>query len=49
MANDFKVVARLLAACKASEESPVFDVALIDEQVLKTTFVIRFRSTGQTA
>lgn len=35
--DDFKVIARLLAAIRASEESPVFDVALVDEKVLKTT------------
>ena len=39
--DDFKVMARLLAAIRASEESPVFDVALIDEKVLKTTAVNR--------
>ena len=39
--DDFKVMARLLAAIRASEESPVFDVALIDEKVLKTTDVNR--------
>ena len=41
MMDDFKVMARLLAAIRASEESPVFDVALIDEKVLKTTAVNR--------
>ena len=35
--DDFKVIARLLAAIRASEESPVFDTALVDEKVLKTT------------
>ena len=35
--DDFKVIARLLAAIRASEESLVFDVALVDEKVLKTT------------
>ena len=35
--NDFKIIARLLAAIKASEESPVFDVALVDEKVIKAT------------
>ena len=39
--DDFKVMARMLAAIRASEESPVFDVALIDEKVLKTTDVNR--------
>ena len=27
--DDFKIIARLLAAIKASEERPVFDVALV--------------------
>ena len=35
--DDFKVIARLLAAIRASEGSPMFDVALVDEKVLKTT------------
>ena len=35
--DDFKVIARLLAAIRASGESPVFDVALVDEKILKTT------------
>lgn len=35
--DDYKIIARLLAAIKASEESPAFDVALVDEKVLKTT------------
>lgn len=35
--NDFKIIARLLAAIRASEESPVFDVALVDEKVLGAT------------
>ena len=39
--DDFKIIARLLAAIKASEESPVFDVALVDEKVLRTTAVKR--------
>lgn len=39
--DDFKVIARLLAAIRASEESPVFDTALVDEKILKTTAVNR--------
>ena len=39
--NDFKIIARLLAAIRASEESPVFDVALVDEKVLRATEVQR--------
>ena len=30
--NDFKIIARLLAAIRASEESPVFDVALAEDK-----------------
>lgn len=35
--EDFKTIARLLAAIKASEKSSVFDMALVNEKVLKTT------------
>ena len=39
--NDFKVIARLLTAIRKSEESPVFNTALVSEQALQTTAVNR--------
>lgn len=35
--EDFKIMARLLAAIRAGENSPAFNTALVDERVLKTT------------
>ena len=35
--KDFKDMAKLLSAIKASEDKPVFNVALVDERVLKMT------------
>lgn len=35
--EDFKIIVRLLAAIQASEESPVFNTALVDAKVLHTT------------
>ena len=34
--DDFKIIARLLAAIRASEGNPVFNPALVDERVLNT-------------
>ncbi len=41
--DDFKVLARLLAAIRAAESLPRFDVALVDPAVLQTTAVKRDR------
>lgn len=35
--DDFKTIARLLAAIRAGERGPAFNTALVDERVLKTT------------
>lgn len=35
--DDFKVIARLLAAIRAGEEKPTFSSALVSEAVLQTT------------
>ena len=35
--DDFKVMARLLAAIKEGEDNPPFDVALVSPKALKTT------------
>ena len=35
--EDFKIMARLLAAIRAGESCPAFNTALVDERVLKTT------------
>lgn len=35
--NDFKIIARLMAAIQASEETEVFNEAFVDERVLETT------------
>lgn len=41
--DDFKVIARLLAAIKAGEDDPPFDVALVSPKALKTTELKRDR------
>lgn len=35
--DDFKIIVRLLAAIRASEEKAVFDISLIDEKNMRTT------------
>jgi hypothetical protein len=35
--NDFATIARILAAIRQGEQNPPFNVALVDERVLKTT------------
>lgn len=35
--NDFTTIARILAAIRQGEQNPPFNVALVDERVLKTT------------
>lgn len=41
--DDFKTIARLLAAVKAGQDLPVFNCALVDEKTLRTTAAARDR------
>ena len=43
--EEFKLMARLLAAIRASEEKEIFDLNLVSEQVLKTTVRKRDKMT----
>ncbi len=41
--DDFKTIARLLAAVKIGQDMPVFNCALVDEKTLRTSAAVRDR------